>query len=60
MQKVLEIRKDCDDDVILLKVEQGGGIACHTGRKSCFFTRLDQGSWQAVDPILKDPKEIYK
>ena len=60
VQKVLEIRKDCDDDVILLKVEQGGGIACHTGRKSCFFTRLDQGSWQAVDPILKDPKEIYK
>ena len=60
VQKVLEIRKDCDDDVILLKIEQGGGIACHTGRKSCFFTRLDQGSWQAVDPILKDPKEIYK
>ena len=60
VQKVLEIRKDCDDDVILLKVEQGGGIACHTGRKSCFFTRLDAGRWQAVDPILKDPKEIYK
>ena len=60
VQKVVEIRKDCDDDVILLKVEQGGGIACHTGRKSCFFTRLDDGRWQAVDPILKDPKDIYK
>jgi len=60
VQKVVEIRKDCDDDVILLKVEQGGGIACHTGRRSCFFNRLDADKWQAVDPVLKDPKEIYK
>lgn len=61
IQKVLEIRMDCDNDVILLKVEQMGGIACHTGRKSCFFQRhLADGQWEAVDPILKDPKEIYK
>ncbi|GAB2180380.1 phosphoribosyl-AMP cyclohydrolase [Denitratisoma sp. agr-D3] len=60
VQKVVEIRKDCDDDVILLKVEQGGGIACHTGRRSCFFNRLETDQWQAVDPVLKDPKEIYK
>jgi phosphoribosyl-AMP cyclohydrolase len=59
-QKVREIRIDCDNDVILLKVEQTGGIACHTGRRSCFFSRLDEGRWQAVDPVLKDPKEIYK
>lgn len=61
IQKVLEIRMDCDNDVILLKVEQVGGIACHTGRKSCFFQRhLTDGQWEAVDPILKDPKDIYK
>lgn len=61
VQKVLEIRLDCDGDVVLLKVEQQGGIACHTGRRSCFFTRLHDGSqWQAVEPVLKDPKDIYK
>ena len=60
IQKVLEIRKDCDDDVILLKVEQTDGIACHTGRRSCFFSRLENGQWQAVDPVLKNPEEIYK
>jgi phosphoribosyl-AMP cyclohydrolase len=60
VQKVLEIRKDCDDDVILLKVEQGGGIACHTGRRSCFYNRLEAEGWQTVEPVLKDPKEIYK
>ncbi|RTL55010.1 MAG: phosphoribosyl-AMP cyclohydrolase [Rhodocyclaceae bacterium] len=60
IQKVVEIRKDCDDDVVLLRVEQQGGIACHTGRRSCFFTRLDADQWQAVDPVLKDPGEIYK
>ena len=61
VQKVLEIRMDCDNDVILLKVEQVGGIACHTGRKSCFFQRhLGDGQWEAVDPVLKDPKDIYK
>ena len=59
-QKVLEIRLDCDEDVLLLKIEQSGGIACHTGRRSCFFQRLEQGQWQAVEPVLKDPHEIYK
>lgn len=59
-QKVAEIRTDCDEDVILLKVEQVGGIACHTGRHSCFFHRLEGGRWQAVEPVLKDPHEIYK
>ena len=59
-QKVVEIRTDCDNDVVLLKVEQTGGIACHTGRRSCFFNRLETGMWQDVEPVLKDPKEIYK
>jgi phosphoribosyl-AMP cyclohydrolase len=59
-QKVVEIRTDCDNDVVLLRIEQVGGIACHTGRKSCFFQRLDAGSWAPVDPVLKDPKEIYR
>ncbi len=59
-QKVLEIRVDCDSDVVLLKVEQIGGIACHTGRRSCFFQRLDGDQWQVVAPVVKDPKEIYK
>jgi phosphoribosyl-AMP cyclohydrolase len=59
-QKVIEIRTDCDGDVVLLKVEQVGGIACHTGRKSCFFQRLEEGCWEPVEPVLKDPKEIYK
>jgi phosphoribosyl-AMP cyclohydrolase len=58
-QKVKEIRLDCDEDVILLKVEQVGGIACHTGRRSCFFQRLQDGEWKAVEPVLKDPHEIY-
>lgn len=60
IQKVHDIRLDCDEDVILLKVEQTGGIACHTGRHSCFFQRLDDGDWQAVEPVLKDPENIYK
>jgi phosphoribosyl-AMP cyclohydrolase len=59
-QKVREIRVDCDNDVVLLKIEQSGGIACHTGRRSCFFQRLEEGRWEAVEPVLKDPKEIYK
>lgn len=59
-QKVKEIRTDCDEDVILLKVEQTGGIACHTGRHSCFFQRLEDNQWNAVEPVLKDPHEIYK
>ena len=61
VQKVIEIRLDCDNDVILLKIEQIGGIACHTGRRSCFFQKLlSDGHWEAVDPVIKDPKEIYK
>jgi phosphoribosyl-AMP cyclohydrolase len=60
VQRVLEIRTDCDNDVLLLKVEQAGGIACHTGRRSCFFQRIEGGRWVAVDPVIKDPKEIYK
>jgi phosphoribosyl-AMP cyclohydrolase len=59
-QKVLELRVDCDKDVVLMKIEQVGGIACHTGRRSCFFTRLDDGQWNDVEPVLKNPKEIYK
>ena len=59
VQKVLEIRLDCDEDVLLLKVEQVGGIACHTGRHHCFFQKLDNGQWLVTDPVLKDPKEIY-
>jgi phosphoribosyl-AMP cyclohydrolase len=59
-QKVREIRIDCDADAILLKVEQVGGIACHTGRESCFFRKLENGKWVTVDPVLKDPALIYK
>lgn len=59
-QKVHEIRLDCDQDVVLLKVEQAGKIACHTGRHSCFFEKLDAGEWHSVDPVLKDPESIYK
>ena len=60
VQRVLEIRLDCDADAILFKVEQGGGIACHTGRESCFFRKLENGRWVSTDPVLKDPKLIYK
>lgn len=64
VQVVHELRLDCDGDVILLKVEQEGGIACHTGRASCFFRRLDgtadSATWTTVDPVLKDPQDIYK
>jgi phosphoribosyl-AMP cyclohydrolase len=60
VQKVLEVRLDCDADAVLLKVEQAGGIACHTGRESCFFRKLEDGRWVAVDPVLKDPSLIYK
>ena len=59
-QKVREVRIDCDADAILLKVEQVGGIACHTGRESCFFRKLENGRWVTVDPVLKDPAAIYK
>ncbi len=64
VQKVKEIRLDCDEDVILLKIEQVEGIACHTGRHSCFFQKfegnVDEGEWVTVDPVLKDPDAIYK
>ena len=59
VQKVREIRLDCDNDAILLLVEQAGGIACHTGRQRCFFQRLEHGTWRVVEPVLKDPKAIY-
>ena len=63
VQTVHEIRVDCDQDVVLLKITQTGhqpGIACHTGRHSCFFRLLRDGQWQAIDPVLKDPASIYK
>ncbi len=60
VQKVREVRIDCDSDAILLKVEQAGGIACHTGRESCFFRKLENGKWVTIDPVLKDPSLIYK
>jgi phosphoribosyl-AMP cyclohydrolase len=65
-QQVMEMRLDCDNDVILLKVNQLGqapaesSIACHTGRHSCFYQRLEDGQWRAVEPVLKDPQAIYK
>ncbi|MES2000329.1 MAG: phosphoribosyl-AMP cyclohydrolase [Pseudomonadota bacterium] len=60
VQKVKEIRLDCDEDVLLLKIEQIGGIACHTGRHDCFFQKLEDGQWIVTEPVLKDPAEIYK
>ncbi len=66
VQRVHEIRLDCDQDVVLLTVTQLGqepaepSIACHTGRHSCFFSRLEGGQWQVVEPVLKDPERIYK
>ncbi len=59
-QVVLDIRIDCDNDVVLLMVEQKGGIACHTGRHNCFFKQLKDNKWVSVDPVLKDPASIYK
>ena len=59
VQKLHEVRLDCDRDALLLRVEQIGGIACHTGRESCFFLRLDERGWQAADPVLRDPQQIY-
>ncbi len=62
-QKVLEIRLDCDEDVILLKIEQAGSIACHTGRHSCFFQKFEgdakMGGWSTAEPVLQDPETIY-
>ena len=59
-QKVSEIRLDCDEDVIVLQVEQMGGIACHTGRESCFYRVFENGEWKVVDAIIKDPSDIYQ
>jgi len=58
-QLIKEIRLDCDNDVIIMQVEQKGGIACHTGRRSCFFQRLENGEWKSIEPVLKDPAEMY-
>jgi phosphoribosyl-AMP cyclohydrolase len=60
VQKVKAIRLDCDNDVLLLSVEQVGGIACHTGRHSCFFNKLEEGQWEVAAPVLKSPDEIYR
>ena len=59
VQKVKSLRLDCDEDAVLVEVEQQGGIACHTGRESCFFQRLEDGRWVSADPVLKDPRAIY-
>lgn len=58
-QKIVEIRLDCDGDTLLLLVEQKGGIACHTGRKTCFYQAWKNEDWQIVEPVLKDPTELY-
>ena len=60
VQHIKEIRLDCDSDVIILTVEQVGGIACHTGRESCFYFVLENGDWKSVDPVIKDQKDIYQ
>jgi len=60
VQKVREMRLDCDEDALLLRVEQLGGIACHTGRERCFFRRYENGNWVETDPVIKDPKDIYR
>ena len=59
VQRIRSVRADCDGDVLLLSIEQVGGIACHTGRESCFFLELKDKHWAPVDPVLKDPKDIY-
>ncbi len=59
-QRVLSLHVDCDKDVVLLKIDQVGGIACHTGRRSCFFHRLEASGWKITEPVIKNPKEIYK
>ena len=59
VQTVVDLRFDCDEDVVLLKVKQKGGIACHTGRESCFYRQLQNDEWVSVEDVIKDPKEIY-
>ena len=60
VQRIVELRLDCDSDALLLKVEQVGAIACHTGRESCFFRKLEAGRWVTIDPVIKDPALIYR
>jgi len=60
VQKIREVRLDCDDDAVLIVVEQVGGIACHTGRHSCFFLKYENQSWVSADPVVRDPSEIYR
>ena len=60
IQQIKELRLDCDNDVLVLQIEQLGGIACHTGRESCFYRVLEDGEWKAVDPVIRDPKDIYR
>lgn len=59
VQLIKELRLDCDGDVILMQVEQIGGIACHTGREHCFYRRFERGRWKSIEPVIKDPKQIY-
>ena len=59
VQKLKELRIDCDADTVLMKVEQLGGIACHTGRRSCFYRKLEQGDWQETDEVIRAPGDIY-
>ncbi|MCP4212793.1 MAG: phosphoribosyl-AMP cyclohydrolase [Halieaceae bacterium] len=59
VQTLRELRIDCDADTILMKVDQVGGIACHTGRRACFFKKLDENAWQITEEVLKDPRDIY-
>ena len=60
LQRVKSVRTDCDNDVVLITIEQVGGIACHTGRHSCFYQQPQDGQWQAVEPVIKDPAAIYR
>jgi len=60
VQKLVDVYLDCDNDTVCYRVEQFGGVACHTGRESCFFQRLENGSWQTVDPVLTDPSVLYR
>ena len=60
VQKLVEVLLDCDNDSLCYRVEQVGGIACHTGRESCFYKRLANNTWESVDPVLVDPDQLYK
>jgi len=60
LQEVAELRLDCDGDAIVMQIRQTGGVACHTGRESCFYRRWDNGTWQVVDAVLKDPAALYR